>query len=616
MEHVIENVINGNNPGNLLLEKQEYVEDTKMIEGIYDNEVGVFHSCLYKPKEIEEDFPTGAGSIIHQDISYIVPRYGHRNTYINTESISNIEKDNSAADIGIDYSEYQKYFNRLRSGIHDETYKPHMVKYLETVATLEQLLDFSSYNKSNKMTADEFDKLFPSTIMTRYSASKIDKALVDALRNPEKNIEFLKSKLTLNKDIGFYVDKNGIPYLCLHEFMLFDNNSIKTMLEACADVNYCCKYCKSPLTYNLDAEGIDFTPIQYRVVYLFIEMLDMVSYEEFIGQIVIAAISQSINKLEMKYDDSLTLSEAFTATYVYKMFNYISDKMKLLSSDGFIKLVKHIWNKSGWDDEVVQTLISNEERFEGFTHCCDIILSFKESEHITMETIIDVLLKNIEGDGNPIQQLYLKDKTKIGKMVDLLINSANNYIQMLQLPMILKEDIDLQKVFIELFINTGKQIKPFYKLWWKQLCPVAGIHTFVKGTCKECGINEDNVEKIFDKYESKITAMLLPPSNKAPKQSCDTRSVILAGINQADIKKPEILNEILLTDSYIDKLRSKLEELIHIGKIEEIKNTKENCCKMLNYIISTSITAETISLELDALLVPAISITSKLITVF
>ena len=616
MEHVLDNVISANNPGSLTLEAKDFDDDSRLIEGIYKDNVGIYCAGLYTAKGEEEIFPCGPASCLHQDISYLLTRYGHRNTYLNTESIGDIGKEYGSSDTGFNQADYQLDFERIRSGIHDEKYKPFMVKYLETIATLEQLLQFTGYMHSNKWTSKEFTAVFPNIQTPRYSLTKVDRELINMLRNPEKNIEMLKSKLTLDEDTGFYVNKDGIAYLCLHEFMLYEGKTIKSMLEACADSTYCCKYCKSPLTYNLDAETIDFTPLQYRAVYIFIEILNIVSYEEFIGQVIISAISKSLDKIELSADNIVPMSEAFTATYLYKLYTYLQDKVKMLNADGFIKFINHLWNKSGWDEETVSTLMENEERFDGFVHCCDIIISFKETTQITMETIVDILLKNVEGEGNPIQKMYLSDKSKLGIMTDLIIKAANNYIQLIQLPEILKEKIDLQRITIYLYLTSGTQLKPFYMNVWEYMCPVDGYHTFSGGKCKACGIDKDNVEKIFTKYEKEIRELITPPKTKMTKQKTSTRQIVIDAINKSPSTKPDILKDILLTDEYNDKLRDKLEQLVHIGKITEIPRTKENNCKILNYLISSPLNIESIQLELDALIIHASATMSKLITVF
>ena len=601
MESILNNIVTANNPGSLKLRETDYVEDSRFIDGIVNDHVAIYNACSYTPDTVGIEYPCGPESITHQDVEYLITRFGNRNTYMNTESLGNIVKENYATDMGVDEYDYQREYSLIKSGIHDEKYKPYMNKYLATIAAMETILDQATYNATDKLTKNQFEGQFPNMPTAKYTITKIDKELVDALHNPERNIELLKSKLQLNTDTGFYIDKNGIPYICMHEFMLYDGMSIKNMLEICADTNYCCKYCHSPLTFNLDANSIDFTPVQYRVIYLFIELLNMASYEEFINQAIIAAIAKSIEKLDLEQDNYVPMSEAFTATYVYKLFLYFDGKMKLLQTSTFIKFVNHIWNKSGWDEDTVNSLITNEERFIGFPHCCDLILAFQNTAKLTMETIVDILLRGMKDEGNPIQQLYLKDKSKLGEMTDLIIKSANNYIQTLQLKEIQNVDAKFKDPKIELFLSSGVQLKPLYLLCWKYICPVNGFHDMVKGTCKACGINESNVEKIFDKYEKDIQTMINPPTSKIPKQSTKSRDDVIAAINKAATTKPEVLPDILLTDKFNDQLRKKLEELLSRGHLDELPKTKENNCKILNYLLTTDIAPETIKLELDTL---------------
>ena len=113
-----------------------------------------------------------------------------------------------------------------------------------------------------------------------------------------------------------------------------------------------------------------------------------------------------------------------------------------------------------------KAVLDNGTYFLELDHCVAVIKSFKDAEQIKDDksTIIHVLMDGMIGDGNLIQQIYMKDKKKFGAIVDALIIAANNYTQLQDLKLILGSSSEELKVEdVKLMYDTvnfaGLQVK-------------------------------------------------------------------------------------------------------------------------------------------------------------
>lgn len=613
-----------NNPLSRIIVDNEFEDSNILIEGFKNNKLGIYTSNTNKFAENDENyisFPNGPKGILHQDVEYLLRRYGDRNYYANINSPANIYKEFSPQDLNINEFEYRKNFDLIRSGIHDLTYRPYMSKYLQTISILETNLDFAKFDERNKMDEKMFLAYIPNYKDFKVPEVKIDKKIIQALKDPEDNFKFLEEKLTLDPDSGFYM-YNNYRCICKHEMMIYRGDSYKDIINDCANDRYLCQFCGSPLVYDVENElMVNFNNVQYRLIYLFVRILALTSHEETIQQILITNISSSIEKLEITEGDFQSLSEAFTATYLYKLYKELKKQFKMKFDAMFLNFVNDIWTKNGWNSSIVNKLMKNEERFVNFHNCTDLIIRMKESDKTVDEknTIIQVIMDKFSGKGNLIQQIFIKDKSALGEMVRLIMLMENNYTQLEDFDKITKnsDSSPFTKPTIKMNMFRGSSSEAFFSIWWKDLCPVNTIHQFEKGTCKYCKINKDNVHEIYLKYRKEIEEMVNPLKDSKVNYSTHSREKIIEMIKKSPDTIPAFLSQKVTADVYKDSVRKILEEYVGIGKINEIPTTKENNYRILNYLIkNTTINIDSVKIDLESLIIEGIRNIGNLVLKF
>ena len=577
--------------------------DVGYIDGLKNDAVALYSKALneYSNKTEVGPFANGANGDIHQDLEYLLSTSSDRNVYAQLPQLIEFNRGLIEADA----KEFQRNMNLLRTGIHDEEYKPYLNKYLRTLAAITSNLELTPYKCRNALTEAETKNLFPNVDIT-YTPLKYDRELVELMRNPIKNIDKLRRKLKLNPDTGYY-SFDGIPYICKHEFMAYEGKSLKQILIECADEDYMCKYCSEELAFTVDDETIDFDAIQYRLIYVLVESLDLVSYEDFIIYLITHAIHDSIEALELESsDDYVEKVDAFTATYIYKLHEYLRKELKFKANSSLVTFIKHIWLKAGWNDDIVKQLISNEERFKHFIHTVNIICSFKRDEVKDESWSITKLFLSSDG---PLQTMYSKDKSSLGKLVDMMFLQLNNS-PIKDYKSIMKQTTqEYIRPIYEMARSGSDAEKSFFMMWWRELCPESISHNMKNGTCKHCGINEKNVASIYEKYQFKIHQMLHPEIKNEIKFAAKTRAEVITAIKKASNKIKDLnILEAVFTEHLEEELISLLESFIGIGHIDEIAGERIDVAKqMINYLISKSDTdGERLVLEINSLAIPPI----------
>lgn len=578
--------------------------DVGYIDGIKDGVVALYSKALNSygnNSSAVGPYANGENGVIHQDLEYLLATSSERNVYVQMPQLIEFNRGLLESDP----KEFQRTMNLLRTGIHGEEYKPHMNKYLRTLAAITSNLELTPFKCRNALTEAETRNLFPNVDIV-YTPLKYDRELVELMRNPIKNIDKLRRKLKLNPDTGYY-SFDGIPYICKHEFMSYEGKSLRSILIECADEDYMCKFCGEELAFTVDEETIDFDAIQYRLIYLLVESLDLISYEEFIIYLIVHAIHNSIEALELESsDDYVEKVDAFTATYIYKLHEHLRKELKFKANSSLISFIKHIWLKAGWNDDIVKQLISNEERFKHFIHTVNIIVSFKRDDVRDDSWSIAKLFLSTDG---PLQTMYSKDKSSLGKLVDMMFLQLNNspikdYKEILK-----QTTYQLIKPVYEMTKSGSGAEKAFFMMWWREICPEAITHEMKNGVCKRCGISEKNIVSVYEKYQFKIHQLLHPESKNEFKFTMKTRAEVINAIKKQSDAKPKDINIIdSVFSKHIDELIELLESFIGIGRIDELHDDKTSrAVQMINYLLSKpDIDGERLILEINSLAIPAI----------
>lgn len=625
---MLSQIIENTNPtSRILAEKEEPEDDVTYIEGIKNNVLAVYSAMLNEPKNKPDvtdsitdnigPYINGPNGVMHQNVEYLLDRFSDRNIYSNTTLAQSINVPRAM--IETSPKEFQQNMNLLRTGIHDEIYRPELAKYMRTMAFLDSSLKFTPYNKKSIIPAEEFRKMFPPVDID-YVPMTYDKELVDLMKNPIKNIDALRRKLKLNSQTGYYCF-DGIPYICKHEFMTYEGKSLKQVLMGCADEDYMCKYCGEALAFTTDDDTIDFDAIQYRTIYLLLESINLISYEDFILFIIAHAISKSIDALELEASADYTEKvDAFTATYIYKLHEHLKKELKLKPNQTLLAFIRRLWSKAGWDDDTVKQLMKNEDRFKHFIHTANIIISFKKEEANKNEDwSITRLFLSVDG---PLQKLYKKDKLALGKLVDLMFVQLNNAPLVEYADIIKSTTASFVKPIIEMTHSGGNAERAFFIMWWREICPEHITHEMKNNKCKYCGITKENISSIYDKYQYKIHQLLQTVSKLPSKFDGHTRKAIIDAINkQKDTLNIKEINPEVFSSEYINDLMILLESFVGIGHIEEIEIKKESieskAKQIINYLLTRDdINGQRLTLEINAIAIPPIPSMGTLVMKF
>lgn len=619
-------ILNEDNPFVQVLYRADLDEkDGTIIYGSVNNELELKYGQIYKPDQSKEEYiymmQYGPKGLLHQEVGYMWEMYGDRNLFTNSTLPAQLYAKKHPDKFNFDVHEFNIEFAKIKSGIVDETYRPYLSQYLTTLPYLMSNLIHQSYIKTNKISSKEFEKLFPSHNVLQFKPTIIDREILDAIKNPTKNIDILSKKLKFNEENGYYC-YNGIPLICSHEIMLAEGKSLKEVLEACANSKYLCKYCGAELVIDLEDSSVDLNALQFRLIYLFIQAFNIPLYETFLLNVLTESVQKSIEKLELEITDNyIEQTDAFVATYMYKLYLSLKKQITFDDVSGLISSCNKVWSRAGWDEQIVKSLMDNDERFYGFNHIYKLLIAFKKSteEKYKDNYVVKMLLDGMKGEGNVFQKMYLKDKFKLGQLVDLIYLNMNNVTQLVEYPEIVKKSnaTPVVNIIRNLSLNSGLSLKGFFNLWWQHICPVGIVHDFNKGTCKSCGINKDNIDEIYNKYYDKLVEIIQPKIKIELPTKTSHRKKIITDINSASNKAPGIKHiEELMDDKLVNKLRTKLEELLQIGHLDEIQINKETNIKILNYIISkSSLPSDILMAELSSLIIKPNSQYGKVISV-
>ena len=495
---IVECDYNDISSGNIIGVKNDYV-------GLYPNSLNTIATSSTSSSIQLSDFlfPNGPRGILHQDVEYLMLRYGDRNVYINTDTPSRLYDTYHPEKLHIDIDTFNEDYLRLASGIHHEHYRPYLSKYLQTMVPLQLRPQLQPYHSSNTFSVDEFHNLFPDVMEVDIKPVRFDKELLRALKNPEKYIDYLKKTLVLDKNTGYYC-YNKVPYICQHVFMSYAHESIKTIVNTCGDADYCCKFCGAELAYIDNTDEVNLSDIQYSIVDTFLDTLCiMEALDGEIRLLVQTGISQAIKQLNL--DDtmeSVSKADGFTAAYLLTLTDMLKKSgIKIVKESDLKSKFNSVFQKSGWDDETIKAVMKVKSRFINIEHIHNVIKAFKDQVTTSTDNhndIVHILLDGIKGNGNPIQELYLTDKEKLGDLYTITNLNANNYTQITGYNSITDTvNHAFDKEITELYVKSGMSIQSFFNIWWKFICPVKDKHKFnSSNTCEYCGINESNVKDI------------------------------------------------------------------------------------------------------------------------
>lgn len=570
--------------------KTEWKDDkTEIINGLFNGFVTQEYSQNFNYST--DEIPRG---ILHQDMNYLLQLYGDRNIYIGSTTSAQLYYKKNAQTYNMEFNKFYDIFSKIHNGISNFNYKPYLNKYLNVLPYFKTHENFTEYNCENKISKNDWDKLFESHSINDFIPKLIDREIENTLKNPTKNIEFLESKLDYNNEIGFYC-YNSIPLLCLHDFMLAQGRSLRSINERCSNSKGVCRYCGGELVIEVETTKLDLSKIAYKIIYSLVEMLNLGIYQESLENLIKSSVQISVEKLELdELEDNELKINAFIATFVYKLFKDIQKDLSIRNSSKFTLLIKDSWSKAGWDNSIVESLMNNEERFYEYSHILEMILKFHDNvnEIDEINSISYLFLHGMKDDGNPFQKIYMKDKSKLGEMVDMMLKVLGNTSSIDDYKNIIEksQNSKLNEIFNSLDIKNDSGLKSFFSMWWEYICPVHYIHEFENNKCKYCQIiknNSDSIDKTFEKYQSNLEKILNPIIEKSFHQNSSYRQNIIKLIENQPEQIPKLLNiDFYLKDEFNEILHKKLCDLIHIGEIKEFPPSKKNNIKLLWYLIN------------------------------
>ena len=376
--------------------------------------------------------------------------------------------------------------------------------------------------------------------------------------------------------------------------MLAEGKSMKLISERCSNSKNSCRYCGGELIVDIEAYKLDLPKLAYRIIYSLTNLLHLGIYQEQLENLIKTSVQVSVDNLELDdFDDNELKINAFVATFVYKIFKDLQKDMVIKNSSKFITMIRDCWSKAGWDNQIVENLINNEERFYEYNHILNMIIKFQEnvSQLDTVNTITYLFLQGIKDHENPFQKIYLKDKSKLGEMVDMMLKILGNTTSIEDYKLIIEgsEKTKLNIVLNHVDIKSGTGLKSFFSMWWKYICPVNLIHEFEGDKCKYCGINQkdsNSIESTYEKYKSNLEKIIDPIIEKSFHQTVTYRTNVIKSIESQPETVPRLMNiDFYLKDEYSEILNKKLCDLIHIGEISELEVNTKNNIKLLNYLL-------------------------------
>lgn len=572
-------------------------DKTEIINGLINDSITQQYTHNYEYLDTKNEDPEftfkNIKGILHQDMNYLLQMFGDRNIYIGTNTPAQLFMKKNPQTYNISFNAFYEYFSKIHNGISDLKYKPYLNKYLDILPYLKTHEINDKYNCENKFDVKFWNEYFPSYTIKQFVPKKIPREIEEALKNPNKNIDYLKSNLDLNEDLGFYC-YHDVPLICLHEIMLAEGKSMKFISERCANSKNSCRYCGGELIVDIEAYKLDLPKLAYRIIYSLTNLLHLGIYQEQLENLIKTSVQVSVDNLELDdFDDNELKINAFVATFVYKIFKDLQKDMVIRNSSKFITMIRDCWSKAGWDNQIVENLINNEERFYEYNHILNMIIKFQEnvSQLDTVNTITYLFLQGIKDHENPFQKIYLKDKSKLGDMVDMMLKILGNTTSIEDYKLIIEdsEKTKLNIVLNHVDIKSGTGLKSFFSMWWKYICPVNLIHEFEGDKCKFCGINQkdsNSIESTYEKYKSNLEKIIDPIIEKSFHQTVTYRTNVIKSIESQPETVPKLMNiDFYLKDEYSEILNKKLCDLIHIGEISELEVNTKNNIKLLNYLL-------------------------------
>lgn len=573
-------------------------DKTEIINGLLNDSVTQQYSHNYEYLDAQNEDPEftfkNIKGVLHQDMNYLLQMSGDRNIYIGTNTPAQLFMKKNPQIYNIPFNKFYEDFSKIHSGISNLNYKPHLNKYLDILPYLKTHEINDNYICENRFDVKIWNNYFPSYTLKQFVPKKIQREIEEALKNPSKNIDYLKSNLDLNKDLGFYCYQD-VPLICLHEFMLAEGKSMKSIAERCSNSKDVCRYCGGELIVDIEAYKLDLPKLAYRIIYTLTDLLHLGIYQEQLENLIKTSVQVSIDNLELDdLDDNELKINAFVATFAYKIFKDLQKDMAIRNSSNFLTMIRDCWSKVGWDNQIVENLMNNEERFYEYNHILNMILKFQEniSQLDIVNTITYLFLQGIKDHENPFQKIYLKDKLKLGEMVDMMLKILGNTTSIEDYKLIINdsEKTNLNIVLNQVDIKSGSGLKSFFSMWWKYICPVNLIHKFEGDKCKFCGINQkdsNSIDSTYEKYKSDLEKIINPIIEKSFHQTITYRTNIIKSIESQPETIPKLMNmDFYLKDEYSEILNKKLCDLIHIGDISELEVNTKNNIKLLNYILS------------------------------
>lgn len=399
------------------------------ITGVLNNEV----KTLYKLTAKE----TGK-HVIPPFQSYMMDCFGDRNYYANLTK-AELWDVLKPSKLNVEEFDYFDTLNNFSSGAYDPKYRDYESPYLATLAYMNFHMKLGSFEGNNRLDEKTFREFISDKNTKEVEFIHIDRNLKIYMKNPIKYLKEVQEMLRYNNELHFYC-YHGIPFICKHVMMKYEGRSLNEIYNYCANNKSMCKFCGAEITYDSDNDDVVLNELQFSLLFTFIVSLKLMSYDNYIANLLVSILSASIKKLEITKDKGYAQKiNGFVSLYLYKLYKELGIKN---SDTSFVDFCKGIWNRNGWSEEQIKYSLNDTSRFLNFTEVLNTIKELKDEEKTNkndLNSIKHVLLgRFLNENSNPIQKLFLRSPEELGKLTDMINKDTRNYTSLVEFAKILK----------------------------------------------------------------------------------------------------------------------------------------------------------------------------------